>query len=233
MANGDKEHEVHAEDALTVTESAFVHRRGEDGSEGITLSRGGDDQRQSRADVSSSGGLTDEIHGAASHKSLSELRAAAVLVEHLNMNSAQWSAPEAWPDSEHEEGVDCVARGPQGELLKIQVTTPERSAWAQLAKVESIARQASAQEAVAALRQAIAHKRLKAHGDTVLVLDATDSPQYALQAVAQEFVREHGGWTRSIGFAEVWVAGPVRETVHRLDVQHAKEFGASGETDLD
>ncbi len=50
-----------------------------------------------------------------------------------------------------------------------------------------------------------------------LVLDATDSPRFALTAVVTEFRKQYGTSARG-RFAQVWIVGPVVDSVERLDV---------------
>jgi hypothetical protein len=206
---------VEINDDIHVTESAVVKGSGDDGSELVRISRGGIDGRQASADLAADGNLDDEIHGHAPHKEASELRAAAALVTRLNEEGGQWSTPKQWEGPE--EGVDCMAEGPNRELLRIQVTTPERKAWKQLASQSSIIRQEQVADAVQAMKVAIESKVLKAHPDTVLVLDATDSARYALDAVVAEFSARYGTWAAGVDFAAVWIAGPTTDMVHRLD----------------
>ena len=69
---------------------------------------------------------------------------------------------------------------------------------------------------VAAVRSAIEHKVIYADRHIVLALDATDSPRASLSAVAKEFRRLHGAWASGVGFASIWLVGPVTSVVSCL-----------------
>lgn len=185
--------------------------------ESVRVARGGEDRRVAGADVDRLGELSDHIEGRASAKDSSELRAAAVLVGHLNARGARWGSPTLYCGEEI--GVDAVAAD-GAERLQIQVTTPERSGWAWLAKQHQLERSApDTSDAVNAIKVAIEDKTLFSELEViVLALDATDSPRYALGAVVNAFRVRHGAWAKSVGYQEIWLVGPVVELVHRLDI---------------
>jgi hypothetical protein len=189
--------------------------------ESIRVGRGGPDPRVADADLEPSGDLHDRIEDRASPKSASELRAATILVEHLNSLGAAWANPRLHEG--REAGVDAVAEDGD-KRLRVQVTTPERTAWEPLAKGgEHVRSETGVQDAVKAIRAAIEAKTLFAElGDIVLALDATDSPRYALQGVVDAFRGSHGTWTREVGYAAVWLVGPGANHVHRLDTDSGR-----------
>jgi hypothetical protein len=184
--------------------------------ESIRVGRGGADPRVADADLAGSGEISDRIEGRASTKDAGELRAASVLVEHLNAQGGRWAPPSL--QTGPEDGVDAIASDGV-ERLRIQVTTPERSAWAQLATEPQVARSdESVDVAVEAIRTAIESKTLFAgRDDIVLALDATDSPVYALSGVAEAFRAGHEDWARQVGYKAIWLVGPIVDLVHRLD----------------
>ena len=188
--------------------------------EGLRSSRG--DSRVSRADSTASGQASDEIRGRPSGKRDSELRAAQLLVERLNADGGHWGTPTTWPANAPEQGVDCIALDGHGDELKIQVTTPETEAWRLLGAEggpASVARTVTTDDLVKALHDAIQRKHLKAYPDIILVLDATDSVGFALATVVDAFRARYGAWAKG-NFASVWLAGPVVDTVSRLDQTH-------------
>jgi hypothetical protein len=177
--------------------------------EAVRVIRGGSDPRVADADLSASGGLEDRIEGRASRKDDSELRVAQTLVEHLNADGAQWGQVE-------------LRRGREDDgdqALRIQVTTPERAVWKQLASAGEVRRSDNTTErAVAAIKAAIEGKLLFAGtASIVLALDSTDSPSYALAGVADAFGAAHGQWASEAGYASIWLVGPVASLVHRID----------------
>jgi hypothetical protein len=184
--------------------------------ESVRVIRGGSDRRVADADLSASGGLDDRIEGRASRKDDSELRVAQTLVEHLNAAGAHWS--QVGLRRGQEDGTDAVARDGD-QALGIQVTTPERVAWKQLASASEVRRSdETTNRAVAAIKAAIEGKLLFAGTkNIVLALDATDSPSYALAGVANAFRAAHGQWAHEAGYAAIWLVGPVSSLVHRLD----------------
>jgi hypothetical protein len=142
-----------------------------------------------------------------------------VLIEALNSYGERWSPPKI--RTGREDGVDAVAGwvdDPAREL-RIQVTTPERGAWALLAKINAAERSESdATGAVEGIKAALEGKmRFAGLSEIVLALDATDSPRYALERIVQAFRAAYGEWVRSIGYDAVWLVGPVTTMVHRLD----------------
>jgi hypothetical protein len=193
------------------------HKPPGSGGESVRVARGGEDPRVAGADVDPAGELSDHVEGHASSKDSSELRAATVLVEHLNAGGAHWGPPTLYRGKEI--GVDAVTAD-GAERLQIQVTTPERSAWALLAKQHRVERlDPGVHDAVDAIKAAIEDKTLFSElGEIVLALDATDSPRYALRAVADAFLAQHVAWAGGIGYQAIWLVGPVAELVHRLDV---------------
>jgi hypothetical protein len=206
--------EFHA--TVTPSSSLYGHKPPSGSGESIRVSRDGDDPRVSGADVEPDGALSDHIEGRASPKVASELRAAQILAEHLNELGASWgqvSAP-AGP----EEGVDAVATSEQ-QTLRVQVTTPERDAWSMLAKTPTLKRtDPDVDDAVDSIKEAIERKTLFAdRGEIVLALDATDSTRYALETVVDAFRKLHGTWATGIGYAAIWLVGPVASLVHRVD----------------
>jgi hypothetical protein len=78
--------------------------------------------------------------------------------------------------------VDCTALGPDGKVLKIQVTTAETEAWRVLARSSQTSFEGSqaVADVVQAMRDAIERKHLKGHPDIDLLIDATDSPAFVI-----------------------------------------------------
>jgi hypothetical protein len=203
-------------DSATLNDDdVIVQKRGLAGSEGVRVERGGDDPRSASADIDEAGVVNDTIAGRASPKELSELRAAQTLVQRLDANGEKWQAAQM--RTGHEDGVDCIALGDDGDKLQMQMTTPERSAWAALARSANFDRNEDVDRSVEAVRAAMAHKKSRAHPSIVLVIDATDSPRYALRSVAERFRQTYAHEANACGFAAVWLVGPVAEMVYRLD----------------
>jgi hypothetical protein len=206
---------------LRVTESAFIEKKGVDGSEGIRVERGGDDSRSSSADLTATGRLDDRVSGKASPKVLRELRVADLLVERLNRDGGQWRQPRRLDASAKDErGVDCEASDPSGKILSIQVTSVERELWRQLSRDPEVARTSpTIDDVVDAVGWAIARKgRVDGRGKITLAIDGTDSTAPSLRTVVLTFRQRHGRWARDEGHEAVWVVGPTVDLVNRLDV---------------
>lgn len=215
MPEDPQVHHVELEDGGMGADSIFTVGEGPAGVEHVSIGRGGPDGRAAVADYVPGGPVTDRVDGTGPRKIQSELRTATLLVDRLNLDGAAWHAPELeLAGARQERGVDCVARDDAGATLLIQVTTTERELWGQLGRDPQAVRQAELDQVVAAVRAAIEHKVTRAAGNIVLALDATDSPRAAL--VADAFRKQHGEWAAGVGFASIWLVGPVTAVVQRL-----------------
>ncbi|MDH6435945.1 hypothetical protein M2158_004485 [Streptomyces sp. SAI-144] len=205
-------HFVYADDTVGVTESHVVDGFGEGGE---TIVTGGDGHDTSvQADPA---GSAEVRVGRRPSKPESELRTAQLLVQRLNQDGAQWDPPHLTnPSARDERGIDCEASGPNEQRLKIQVTTPERAAWRELAHGSDFRASTSEAALVEALRVAIEAKKTRSDPEIHLALDAVHAPAHALRSVAQAFRRQHGVWAASVGFLEIWLVGPSPDLVQRL-----------------
>jgi hypothetical protein len=211
---------------LTATQgqSASVIAQKPPGSSGesVRQQRAGDDPRVSDADLEPSGALSDRIEGRAASKGMNELRTVRVLVEYLNLHGASWSLPHLH-EGNREEGFDAWAADAECDqkVLRVQVTTPERSAWKTLAMQPDLARsEPDVEDAVEAIRDAIVKKELFAGIEKIdLTLDATDSSKYAFKGVVDTFLARHGACASGIGYRAIWMVGPTTGLVHRLDAE--------------
>jgi hypothetical protein len=216
-------------------DTSFVaHKLPGSSGESIRNQRGGDDPRIADVDLDPCGRLEDRIEGVASPKSSSELRTARLLIERLNSLGQRWMDPQLPDPAALEEGVDAYATSAdRDEIMKIQVTTPEDTAWRQLGQQKKSGQQPELDRpepditaAVEAVRRAIERKRSKSFAgisEIVLALDATDSSRYALQSVIDGFWSQHCDWARSVGgYRSVWMVGPAIDLVNQLDVVSEK-----------
>lgn len=220
--NDDKPeiHQVTADDSAGLTDSAFVDGSGPSGAEYIRVARGGPDPRIAGADLAPPGTVGNRVEGRASPKDDRELRTASGLVERLNLDGAGWY--DLHRAVGREEGVDCEARNPVGDLLRIQVTFADQDIWSGLIRQDdAVERSDTVDIVVNRIRNAIEKKRTRYDPriklGITLALDATDSPAPALRSVVQAFRSAHGQWAAEAGFAEIWIVGPVVDLVHRLD----------------
>jgi hypothetical protein len=215
--SGDRE--INLSEVIHTSESFYVEKAGPSGEiEGVSIAREGPDPRVAHADLNGSGDVVDSISHPASPKQDAELRAARLYVQRRNLVGESWEEPLLKKDDEPEQGVDCTALGPDGKVLKIQVTTDETEAWRVLARSSqtSFERSQAVADVVQAMRDAIERKHLKGHPDIDLLIDATDSPAFVIGQVVDGFRQTHGRWARG-PFREVWVVGPTVGLVWRLD----------------
>lgn len=119
-----------------------------------------------------------------------------------------------------EEGVDAVPAN-DDQTLKVQVTTPEHSAWSTLAQQSELVRvEPDVEAALESIKGAIERKMLFAgREEIVLALDATDSLRYALKGVADAFRAKYGRWAVGAGYQSIWLVGPLADLVQRLDIE--------------
>lgn len=142
------------------------------------------------------------------------------LVGALNALGDEWLPPEPG------EGVaDCIAAHARqrGRNLLIQVvnveTDPDR--WRQLASDGHITDNRTVTEMAGTVREAISHKAehlqtSEARRGVTLALDATVFPAAAFNDVVLSFERRDGAWASGLGFAGIWVVGPLAKLVKRL-----------------
>jgi len=119
-------------------------------------------------------------------------------------------------------GVDCEAKDTDdpSRLLKIQITRAESDGafWTRLGQ-EGLAElpPSTVDEVVARVWKAISKKRLHAHPDEVLALNAIRTPWAVSRPVIDTFRQRHGEAARRLGFKEVWVVGWSEAMTERLD----------------
>lgn len=123
--------------------------------------------------------------------------------------------------------MDCwAAHAKDGRrTLSIQVVRAiaERGFWQTLWRLARITEGRTVRDLAAHLLVAVKKKSvddripLSVRPGLVLALDATRLPVLALDSVAEYFRKQHGSWAASLGFAAIWVVGPVTLLCHRLD----------------
>jgi hypothetical protein len=106
--------------------------------------------------------------------------------------------------------------------LSVQVVQAliSKSFWEELFCQKQISRRLSIPEISTALRAAIQHKSLIPPGHRskmILALNASRVPAFAVGDVAKRFCQVEGLWAASLGFYSIFVVGPTKTWVHRLD----------------
>jgi hypothetical protein len=145
----------------------------------------------------------------------------AILVRRLNLDGATWGEPVAL-DQRTGSGVDAEARDTRdpNRRLQVQVIRAEVAGdfWARLNHdAQAVLPPGTAEEAARRVWTAIQRKRLRAHRDVVLALNAVRTPWLALQPIVDAFRRRHGQDARGIGFEAVWIVGASERFTERLD----------------
>ena len=119
-------------------------------------------------------------------------------------------------------GVDAQAvdtRDP-ARRLRMQVVRAEADGrlWKQLNQESEVALDPSTvEEAARRVWEAIEHKRSRAHPDVVLVLNSIRTPWLAMLRVVDAFRQRYASEARAVGFEAVWIVGPSKDFVERLD----------------
>ena len=147
------------------------------------------------------------------------------LVRHLNDEGGAWVDLEIEPPNEPD--LDGRAVDSRGTVppLRIQVVRADVDPTPQLQlRREGRAEQTSQRTVLAdQIRTAIDHKsnprKIPPQGrhNLVLVLDATRRPDLTLDRVVADFRTRHAKAVSTLGFAAIWLVGPVRSMVWRLD----------------
>jgi hypothetical protein len=143
--------------------------------------------------------------------------AAQHVLERLNAGGGTWQVVSVTgADARAERGIDVVARDANGATLPMQVTRAERVLWRALARTGRVDSVVSIDTIADALWTAIGAKRRTADPEVALVLDAANTPQFALDAVMHRFRDRHAQISGRVGYREIWLAGPTSEKTFRL-----------------
>ena len=180
------------------------------------------DGRAALADRSDGGAFSFSVSGSSPQGEEQTLNVCRLLVKRLNSLGATWGEPSLIEladvdchaiDTENHENVLCV-------LVVQAVTDPQL--WQKL-NTQGFA-QVSPTDASALAKQieaAVKHKEVKipanARSALTLALDATLVPALAFEHVIEEFHAQYGAWADSLGFADIWLIGPIDDLVQRLD----------------
>jgi hypothetical protein len=201
-----------------LTSRMTAHRRDSSGSpEGEAVRVSGPGDRVAAADFAPGGSVPYDIAGPAPQGEEGSLETAQLLIQRLRQSGENWDDPVR-VDS---QDVDCEAWSGE-RVLPIQVTrVPRARVWENLGRVGKASEQATTEQAVDELMNAMAAKARRLPGvqktKLVLVLDARDTPAFALQGVVSKFRQRHGRQVVALGFRGVWVVGPTVDLVTRLD----------------
>lgn len=169
------------------------------------------------ADDDGAGGVRVVLDGEPQEHEEGAVQAAQHVVTRLNAPGGSWHIDSVTgTDSRAEQGIDLVARDSNGAILPMQVTRAERGLWRTLARVGRVDSVVPIDVLADALWVAIDAKRHTADPNVALVLDAVNTPQFALDSVLPRFRGRYGETCRQVGYREVWLAGPTSEKTFRL-----------------
>jgi hypothetical protein len=210
--------EINESESIHAQDDALVHGFGER-TEGVRVSN----SQSISSDIGEGGEISNRVEGRSpcgSDKS-HEIEVCRILIERLNCDGARWSAPEK---VEQDSDIDCVSR--YGDrVLNMQVVSapvdPEfRRSLAEHGTVETTS---NVDEAVDSLWSAIEHKANRKYAERqknelVLVLNAMESPSLAFKQVVKSFWERRSTDAAKAGFRGIWIVGPFRDLVARLDL---------------
>jgi len=201
---------------VTVLEGLTAHHRGQN-KEGVRTS----DSRGWEAKADIEGGT---VYGAAtsgipSHNEHLTLDTCRTLIHRLNRDGAAWGEPVALPQ---DSGADAEARDTRDPrrrlLMEVGRAEIDKDLWKRLDHEAQVALDTSTvEEAGHRIWEAIYHQRLRAHRNVVLVLNSIRTPWLALPHVVETFRRKYKADASDVGFQAVWIVGPGKSFVERLD----------------
>jgi len=172
------------------------------------------DGRSAAADRNDDGSFSYAVSGSSPQGEEQSLNACRLLIKKLNSQGAKWGEP-SFVGAGH---VDCQAFDitDHENVLQVQVVqaVTDKRLWKRLNAQGSV--QVSATDSSAMTQQieaAIKHKEViisvNARSDLVLLLDATLVPVLSFDHVIEEFRSQFGTWVDSLGFAAIWLVGPL------------------------
>ena len=213
--------EINVHEGIHVNDSSVAHIRGDSSEDTNEAVRVADSEtRSSKADYED-GKVVSGVQGESPKGEEGAIEVCAELIRRLNVDGTNWGPPHR--PAGNEGGVDCESRDGNA-ILRIQVTrVVAADVWRQLDQDKSVEWVYDGpNEAADEIRATIESKLDKYGGaqqDTLLALDARDTPAFAFRTVVSSFRKRHGRWALDqFQFQEVWIVGPLGELVHRLDV---------------
>jgi len=203
-------------ECVILGEGLTAHHRGQN-REGVRTS----DSRgwEAKADVEGDTVYGAATSGAPSHNEHLTLDTCRTLIHRLNRDGATWGEPVALPQG---SGADAEARDmrdPRRRLL-MEVGRAEigEELWKQLDhEAEVVLDPITVEEAARRVWDAIEHKRLYADPNVTLVLNSIRTPWLAMLRVIDAFRQRYASDARAVGFQAVWIVGPGKSFVERLD----------------
>jgi hypothetical protein len=217
---GDTRRQFHvfASDHVTIDSRAVAHRLPTDDSgesEGVRIA--GPGTRSAGVDFISRASVTYDIAGDAPRHEEGALETAQILIQKLRESDPGWSDPTIVDRAD----VDCESHNGEDTLL-MQVTRVPRSSsfWQSLGQHSAASQAGSADNLADDLMTAINHKasRLPStqRAALALVLDARDTPAFAMTGTVARFTELHGTEATNLGFRSIWVVGPTVNLVRQL-----------------
>lgn len=207
---------IPANDTASVREtvSATVRRA----QEVIALRISDDHAHNVAVDLTDGGNIVLSVSGPPSFGEMGVGRTAQTLVQYLNWHGAAWSTPVDVSRNPSEAAVDSEARGPNGELLRIQVVRVDvtQSLWRALSEAGQLRARYTVPELAKLVTQAVESKIFRGSSDLVLALDAGILASHAFRPVAEEVRNKLLSTDAPYGFASVWLVGPSVSLVWQL-----------------
>lgn len=176
----------------------------------------------SAAEVDEDGTVSSWISGSPVQGESDTVSVARVLVKVMNAHSDQWELA----DEPSVGGVDCFLRHrlDPARQIKVQVVRAivDAKLYRKLATAKSVVEVHLDPEEIAgrmfdAVMKKAKHYQLQLRRELVLALDAMRVSVCTMSSVTEAYRCNFGQGTRKLGFAEVWLVGPVDSMTQRLD----------------
>lgn len=205
-------------------EGSVRHAHDADASEAIHVYRSDEQVAEGRAPRGEHVEL--EMTGPSPQNEEDTLRVARIFMERLIHDGYRCDSLRLVDDRD----VDCEL-DVDGRIRHLQVTRAEQTLWGELAVAGHVQRKVPPKDPATRMRAAV-QKKAKGlasaqRASLTLVLDATFAADAVLERVIECYRADHGEWTATLGFDEVWIVGPTREATYRLDPGRGAAHGST------
>lgn len=221
---GSADHEATDSEQGNFEEGSVRHAHDADTSEAIRVYRSDEQVAEGRAPRGDP--IELEMTGRSLQNEEDTVRAARILMERLIHDGHRCDSLRLVEDQD----VDCKL-DVDGRTRHLQVTRAEQTLWGDLAGGGHVQRKFPPEDSATSMRAAVQKKATglasAQRANLTLVLDATFAADAVLERVIECYRAEHGEWTATLGFDEVWIVGPTREATYRLDRGRGAAHGST------
>jgi hypothetical protein len=186
------------------------------GGKAVGIRMSGDSGREISADTQSGAATVTSIRARRRTNEANVPEVARIFRDHLNSTGWTWQDPEICSNlpSREERGVDFILQDSTSRM-DCQVVRPpckRDQQWQRTDPDKAIDTKHESNTAAEDIKSAIGLKERKIppaqRGSITLVIDSIETPALLLGHAPSEFLRVHGGWAESLGFAAIWLVGP-------------------------